>query len=412
MRRVVVTGRGVISSLGNDIESFSQNLMKGISGIGPITHFDTTDFKAKLAAEVKGFDPVDYGISPKDARHMDAFTQYALGAARQAMDSSRLAGKIDPDRFGVYVGSGVGGMETFVEQTHRLADRGPERVSPFFITMIISNMAAGQIAIEYGAQGPTLPIVTACATSANTIGEAYRAIAHDYADAILAGGAEATVVPLSIAGFTTCKALSLSDDPARSLMPFDKDRGGFVMGEGAGMLLLEEREHALGRGAHILGEICGYGNTCDAHHVTAPKPDGSSAAKAIAMAVKQASLESQDLVYINAHGTGTPLNDATETRAIKTALGEMAYQALISSTKAMTGHMLGAAGAIESIVCLLALEQGLIPPTVHHYTADPECDLDYVPGVARKIQATLALNTSLGFGGHNACLAFRSHKEG
>ncbi|MDR2515093.1 MAG: beta-ketoacyl-ACP synthase II [Christensenellaceae bacterium] len=408
MRRVAITGLGAITPIGNSVQAFYQSLLAGACGIGPITHFDASAFKAKLAAEVKDFDPDLFGMPPKRSRHLDLFAQYALAAAKQAAEDSGICGAVAPERLGVYVGSGIGGMNTFLNQANQLRDRGPERVSPFFITMLIGNIAAGQIAIEYGALGPSLPTVTACATSANAIGEAYRAIAHGYADAIIAGGAEATIEPLSVAGFINCQALSLADDPLVASIPFDRRRSGFVMGEGAGILVLEELENAQKRGARIYGELCGYGNTLDGYHITAPRPDGSGAARAMAMAAEQAGLQGGERLYINAHGTSTPLNDASETLAIKLALGEEQARAVkISSTKSMTGHMLGAAGAVEAIASLLALNSGIIPPTIGYHEPDPECDLDYTANAAVEFRPEIALSTSLGFGGHNACLAFR-----
>ncbi len=385
MRRVVVTGLGAITPVGKDINSFWDSLTAGKHGIAPITRFDTTDYKAKLAAEVKDFSPADYYTDKSEMRRTDLFAQYAMGAAVQAMADSGIEGKIDGTRLGVYVGSGIGGMSTFVSETLKLESRGPGRVSPFFIPMMISNMAAGTIAIRFGAKGPTLPVVTACATSSNTVGEAYRAVAHGYADAILAGGSEATVCPLAI----------------------DAERCGFVMGEGAGMLLLEEYEHALARDAKIYAELVGYGNTCDAYHITAPHPEAEGAARAFALAIEQAGITPDDKVYINAHGTSTPMNDRAETIAIKTALGSAAENALVSSTKSMTGHMLGAAGAVEAIASVLALHTGVLPPTVGYRVADPECDLDYIPNQARRAEVGFALSSSLGFGGHNAVLAFK-----
>ena len=408
MKNVVVTGMGIISPVGLNINDFFENLCAGKCAIAPITRFDTEGFKVKLAAEVKGFDPVDFGMTTRNARHMDLYTQFAMAAAKQAVDDSGVAGAIDPERLGVYVGSGIGGMHTFVTEDRKLLERGPDRVSPFFIPMMISNMAAGTIAIEYDAQGVCLPAVTACATSTTTIGEAYRAIAHGYADAIITGGAEATIEPLAVAGFTSSQAVSLSDDPLAASLPFDKKRAGFVMGEGAAMMILEEEEHAKARGARIYARICGYGNTCDAYHMTAPKPDGTSAAKAVKIAAEHAGISADDSVYINAHGTGTPMNDKTETVAIKLALGEeAARKAAISSTKSMTGHMLGATGAAEAIVSIMALNAGVIPPTIGLNDSDPDCDLDYTPNVAVKRAITLALSPSFGFGGHNGCLAFR-----
>ena len=411
MNRVVVTGMGIISPVGNDIPTYQDSLLNGVCGIDDITRFDTTDYKAKLAAEVKGFDPEAYGIAKKDARRMDLYSQYAMAAAKQAVEDSDIVGKVAPEQFGVYVGSGIGGMHTFVTETQKLLEKGPNRVSPFFIPMMISNMAAGNIAMAYDARGATLPVVTACATSTNALGEAYRTIKHGYATALIAGGSEATIEPLAVAGFCSCQALSLSEDKTRASIPFDKERNGFIMGEGAAILVLEEREHAIARGAKIYAEVVGYGNTCDAYHITAPRPDGASAAAAIAGAAKEAQINEADVVYVNAHGTSTPLNDASETVAIKLALGEdKAKKAMISSTKSMTGHMLGAAGAAEAIASIVAITSGKVPPTIGYEVADPDCDLDYVPNEAREAAVTLALSTSLGFGGHNACIALRPHK--
>ena len=407
VRRVVITGMGVISPIGSDVSAFEESLFAGRCGIGKITRFDTTGYKVTVAAEVKGFDPELYDMEKGDARRMDLFSQYAMAAAHQAVKDSGIEGHIDPERLGVYVGSGIGGMHTFVAETEKLLSRGPSRVSPLYIPMMISNIASGNIAIRYNAQGPSLPVVTACATSTNAIGEAFRAIRHGYADAIIAGGAEASIEPLAVAGFTSCKALTDSGDPELASLPFDARRGGFVMGEGAGVVVLEEYEHAVSRGAYIHAEIVGYGNTCDAHHITAPHPEGEGGARAIRLAVQEAGgLEGQ--VYINAHGTGTPMNDCTETMAIKKALGEEAARAaLISSTKSMTGHMLGAAGGAECIASVLALKKGVLPPTIHLDSPDPECDLDYIPNKARAVQAEYALSISLGFGGHNGVIALR-----
>ena len=407
MRRVVVTGLGAITPVGKDINSFWDSLTAGKHGIAPITRFDTTDYKAKLAAEVKDFSPADYYTDKSEMRRTDLFAQYAMGAAVQAMADSGIEGKIDGTRLGVYVGSGIGGMSTFVSETLKLESRGPGRVSPFFIPMMISNMAAGTIAIRFGAKGPTLPVVTACATSSNTVGEAYRAVAHGYADAILAGGAEATILPLAVAGFTNLKALSEETDPEKASLPFDARRKGFVLGEGAGILALEEYEHAKARGAHIHAEIVGYGNTCDAYHITAPHPQAVGGAQALRLAMQEAG-EPHGALYINAHGTGTPMNDKLETLAIKNALGEArAREALISSTKSMTGHMLGAAGGVEAIASVMALEEGVLPPTIHLDEPDPECDLNYLPHTALRAQAEMAVSLSLGFGGHNAAIAIR-----
>ena len=409
MNRVVVTGLGVISPVGNDVAAFWQSLIEGKCGIGPITAFDSTEYKVKIAAEVKDFDPLQY-LDKAEARKQDRFSQFAVAAASQAMADSGLesGSNIDSFRLGVYIGTGTGGMQSFLTESAKLLEKGPSRTSPFFIPMMIGNMAAGNVALRFHAQGPSLPIMTACATSTNAIGEAYRTIKHGYADAVIAGGAEATIVSLAVSGFTNCMALTQNPDPTCASVPFDKRRNGFVMGEGAGVIILEEYEHAVARGAHIYGEVCGYGNTNDAHHMTAPDPDAKGSSRAIQMAVEEAGLTDTDQIYINAHGTSTPLNDKTETKAIKLALGEeTACKAHISSTKSMTGHMLGAAGGVEAIATVLALQYGIIPPTIGYAEPDPDCDLDYTPNHAVKADVTLGISTSLGFGGHNGCLAFR-----
>lgn len=406
MKRVVITGLGVLSPIGNDVETFWNNLKNGVSGIDIIKTIDTSNIEIKVAGELKEFDPAAYGIDASTIRRSDRFTQYAMIASQQAMEDSQLT--INPERLGVYIGSGIGGMDTFVNQCNKMYQDGPRWVAPLFIPMVISNIAAGNVAIMHNAQGPTLPIVTACATATHSIGEAYRAIKHGYADAIIAGGAEASIHPLAISGFANMKALSKSTDPHAASLPFDKRRQGFVLAEGAGMLILEEYEHAKARGAKIYGEICGYGNTCDAYHVTAPMPGGEAAARAMRLAAEEANLTDQDLIHINAHGTGTPLNDKIETAAIKVAFGEeRARQILITSTKSMTGHGLGAAGGFEAIASVLALKDSIVSPTINLDDPDPECDLDYVPHTARKANITLALSNSLGFGGHNGTLAFR-----
>ena len=410
-RRVVVTGMGVISPVGNSIDVYWKNLVDGVCGIDYIKSFPTDDLPSKVAGEVKGFDPADYEIEPSFSRRQDKFTLYAVAAAWQAMKQSGLdakeGGNIDPSRLGVYVGSGVGGFATQVRETEKMISEGPRWVSPLFIPTMISNIAAGNIAIRNNACGPCLPVSTACATSTHTIGEAYRAIKHGYADAIIAGGSEAVVLPLAIAGFANAKALSKAEDPLRASLPFNRNRAGFVLGEGAAILILEEYEHAMARGAEILAEICGYGNTCDAYHVTAPRPDGTTQARAIRMALDEAGYRSEDVIYINAHGTGTPLNDVGETMAFKLALGEDAYKAHISSTKGHTGHLLGAAGAVEAVASVLALMNATVPPTLGLDETDPECDLDYTPNRAMEVKLTMAVSDSLGFGGHNACIAFR-----
>lgn len=405
MKRVVITGMGIVSPIGNDISSFWDNLKNGVCGIGEITSFPIDDFPVRMAGEVKNFNPEDYGIDKSLIRRSDLFTHYALVAAKQAMEDSKL--EIQPERLGVYIGSGVGGIHTFYAESKKLLENGMGWVSPLFIPTMISNIAAGNVAISHQAQGPCLPIVTACATGTHSLGEAYRAIKHGYADAIIAGGTEASVVPLAVGGFANAKALSRSTDPLSASIPFDKRRQGFVLSEGAGVLILEEYEHAKARNATIYAEICGYGNTCDAYHYTAPRPDGVTAGRAIKLALDEANYTSDDVLYINAHGTSTPLNDKTETLAIKAALGEDARKVQISSTKSMTGHMLGAAGGVELIASVLALQESIIPPTIGLKEPDPECDLDYVPLVARKSDITIAISNSLGFGGHNACVAIR-----
>lgn len=405
MRRVVITGLGVISPVGNNTADYWNSLANGKCGIGFISRFDTTDYKVKIAAEVKNFDPLLY-MDKNEARHADLYAQYAMAAAVQAMEDSGLK-DIAPERLGVYVGSGIGGMNTLVNESKKLYEFGPRKVSPFFVPMMISNIAAGNIAIRFNAQGPCLPVVTACATSSHAIGEAFRTIKYGYADAVIAGGAEASIVPLAVAGFTNMTALSTKNEPLESSIPFDKRRDGFVMGEGAGILILEEYENALKRGAKIYAEVTGYANTCDAYHMTAPHPEAISGANAIVNSVKEAGISDTDMIYINAHGTSTQMNDKAETVAIKRAFGERAYQIAVSSTKSMTGHMLGAAGAVEAIACVLAMQNKKIPPTIGYKESDPDCDLDYVPNTARDQNIDLALSLSLGFGGHNACLAFK-----
>lgn len=406
MNRVVVTGMGVLSPVGNDVQTFWENIKAGTCGIGPITRFDTTDYRVKVAAEVRDFDPRKYMEKP-DVLRSDLYTQFAVAAACQAVGDSGICGTVDPERIGVYIGTGIGGIATFMDEHKKLLERGPKRVSPYFIPMMIANMASGTIAMRFQCRGPALPAVTACASGSNAIGEAMRLIRHGYADAMIAGGAEATVNALAAAGFSNMQALSFSEDPLNASLPFDARRTGFVMGEGAGVLVLEEHERAKARGAHIYAELAGYGSTSDAYHMTAPHPEAIGAAKAIADAWAEAGLDT-DSVYINAHGTGTLMNDKVETLALKKALGEeRARKAAISSTKSMTGHMLGAAGAVEAIVSVLALTEGVAPPTIGLCEPDPECDLDYTPLKARAAQFDAALSASLGFGGHNACLAFK-----
>ncbi|MCR4996940.1 MAG: beta-ketoacyl-ACP synthase II [Butyrivibrio sp.] len=408
MCRVVVTGMGVISPVGNDIDTFWESLKAGKCGVDKIKRFDASGLKVSLDAEVKEFEPKKYYDTVQEIRKSDLFMQYAMAAARQAVEQSGiLESELDKERFGVYIGSGIGGINTTIRETRKLDEKGPEMVSPFFVPMMISNMAAGAVSIKFGAKGPTLPIVTACATSTHTIGEAYRVIKHGYADAIIAGGSEASINELAMAGFINCQALNLSEDPSEGSIPFDKRRGGFVMGEGAGILILEEYEHAKKRGAKIYAEVVGYGNTSDAYHITAPDPEGDGAVRAIQAAVNEAKVSDSDEIYFNAHGTGTNLNDAMETKAIKKVFGKKAYDIHISSTKSMTGHMMGATGAVEAIASVLALNDGIIPPTINYKEKDEECDLNYTVNKAEEVAVDYAISTSLGFGGHNACIAFK-----
>lgn len=406
-RRVVVTGLGAITPLGKTVAQTWSALKEGKNGIAPITLFDTTDYKAKLGAQVKDYDALDY-MEKSETLRTDRYTQFALIAAQQAVEESGIVGNVEPERMSVYMGVGIGGIGTFETEHTKLMEKGPRRVSSLFVPMMIPNMAAGMIAIRYDCRGSVLPAVTACASGSNAIGEAMRLIRHGYADAVITGGAEAAICASAVAGFVNMHALSTAEDPDAASLPFDSRRGGFVMGEGAVALVLEEYEHAKARGAKIYGEICGYGVTCDANHITAPHPEGRGGAQAMMDAMREAGYRESDVVYVNAHGTGTPMNDKLETMAIKKALGEeAAKRAFISSTKSMTGHMLGAAGAVEAMACILALQEGVIPPTINLREQDPECDLNYVPNVAIRQEIDLALSNSLGFGGHNACLAFR-----
>lgn len=407
MKRVAVTGMGIISPVGNDIGSYWESLKNGKCGIDFLTRFENPDIPVKVAAEVKDFDPFKYYETKADVRHADLTMQYAIAAAEEAVLKSGIKDNVEPERFGVYIGSGIGGMTTFLEEHNNLLNRGPSRVSPYFIPKLISNMPAGVVSIRHGAKGPTLPIVTACATSTNTVGEAFHAIRYGYADAIIAGGTEAAINELGIAGFVNCKALSLSDDPNAASLPFDNRRGGFVMGEGAAMLILEEYEHAKKRGAKIYAEVKGYGNTADAYHMTAPAPDGEGAIRAIRLAKDEAGLDcAPEEIYFNAHGTGTHMNDLMETQAIKAVFGEDAYKIHISSTKSMTAHMLGATGAAEAIAGVLAMNDNVVPPTINLNEPDPELDLDYTPNKAVEADIKYVISTSLGFGGHNGCLVF------
>lgn len=418
-RRVVITGVGVITPLGNNVDTFWSNLVDGVCGIDFIKECSTENLPVKIAGEVKNFDPKEFGLPANATRKNDRYALFAMAAANQAMADSGLkvveteeelqgANSILSDKVGVYIGSGIGGMITFVNETTKMIAEGPQWISPLFIPMMISNIAAGNVAIAHKATGPCLPIVTACATGTHSIGEAFRAIKHGYADAIITGGAEATITPLAIGAFANSKALSRSEDPKKASLPFNQNRQGFVMGEGAGVLVLEEYDRAVARGANIYAEVCGYGNTCDAYHYTAPRPDGSCAARAFKEALNEASYKVGEVLHINAHGTGTPLNDKSETAAIKIALGEEeARRAHICSTKSMTGHLLGAAGGVELIAAALALKNSIVPPTIGLDQKDPECDLNYTPNKANKVDLTMALSSSLGFGGHNACVALR-----
>lgn len=406
-RRVVVTGLGAITPVGNNAKDTWESLKNGKNGIGSISLFDTEKLKAKLAAEVKGFDPKEY-LEVNDVLRTDRYAQFAVAAAQQAVDESGVEGTVEPERFAVFFGTGIGGIGTFEKEHTKLMERGPRRVSPLFVPMMIANMAAGMIAIRHDCRGTAMPAVTACASGSNAIGEAMRMIRHGYADAVITGGAEASINASAVAGFANMLALSTSENPDEASLPFDKRRGGFVIGEGAVALVLEEYEHAKERGAKIYGEVCGYGSTCDAYHITAPHPEARGGARAMTDAMGEAGYSEEDIVYVNAHGTGTPMNDVVETLAIKKALGEeAARKAYVSSTKSMTGHMLGAAGALEALACLQALNEGIIPPTINLLEQDEECDLNCVPNSALKADITLALSNSLGFGGHNACLAFR-----
>lgn len=406
-RRVVVTGLGAVTPIGNTVPEMWQAMLDGVCGVGPITLFDTTGYKAKLGAEVKNFNPRDY-MEKADTLRTDRFTQFAIASAVQAVEESGIVGAVDPERLAVYYGSGIGGITTFSNEHTKLLTRGPQWVSPYLIPMMIANMAAGMIAIRFDARGAAMPSVTACASGSNAIGEALRAIRHGYADAVITGGSEAGIADCGVAGFANMKALSTAEDPDAASLPFDRRHRGFVIGEGGAALVLEEYEHALNRGARIYGEVAGYGVTCDAYHMTAPLPDAAGGARAMRLALEEAGYMPEDRVYVNAHGTGTPLNDTGETKAIKQAFGEeKAGEVLVSSTKSMTGHMLGAAGAVEAIACLKTLETGWIAPTIHLEEPAEGCDLNYVPNRAVQADVTLCVSNSFGFGGHNACLAFR-----
>jgi len=413
-RRVVVTGLGLVTPIGNDVGSTWSALLEGKSGAAMITHFDPTpDFDVRFACEVKGFEPELY-MERKEIRRTDRFAQLAIAAAHQAVEDSGLfaGGSVDLDRVGVLIGSGIGGIATFEDQARTMIERGPQRISPFFVPMFIADIAAGHVSMRYGARGPNFCTVSACASSAHAVGEAYRIIQRGEADAMITGGAEATVTPLTMAGFAAMKALSRrNDSPETASRPFDKTRDGFVLGEGSGMLILESLEHAQARGARILGEIVGFGQSADAYHLTAPAPEGAGAQSAMRLALEDAGAAIDDVDYINAHGTSTPPNDLNETLAIKAVFGEHAYRLVVGSTKSMTGHLLGAAGAVEAVICILTCRSGVIPPTINFSEQDPELDLDYAHNRRVERQVRLALSNSFGFGGHNACLAFRGWSD-
>lgn len=410
-RRVVITGMGALTPVGNDLETFWNGIKDGKCGIDFIKTFDVSNFKAKVAGELKDFNIEDY-MDKKEAKRMDKYCQYAMVAAEEAVKNSNLdIESLNKERFGVIIGSGIGGLETITVEYKKLMEKGPNRVSPFMIPMIIGNIAAGNVAIKYGAKGVCSTVVTACATGTNAIGEAFEMIKSGRADVIIAGGCEAPIVDIAMAGFSSLTALTKSEDPLRASIPFDKERNGFVMGEGAGIVILESLDHAKSREAKIYGEMLGYGATCDAFHITQPSPDGEGAARAMKMAIEEAQIEASDISYINAHGTSTPYNDKFETLAIKSVFGEDAYKIPISSTKSMIGHLLGAAGAVEAIVCIKSLEEGFIPPTIGLKIQDEDCDLDYVPNVGRTKQLKYALSNSLGFGGHNASILLKKWEE-
>jgi 3-oxoacyl-[acyl-carrier-protein] synthase II len=406
-RRVVITGLGVVTPLGHQLEVFWNNLISGQCGIDKITSFDAAAFDTKIAGEVKNFDPAPAFPSPKEIRRTDRYSQFGVYAGWQALlDSGLDLEKENRDEIGVIIGSGIGGLKTTAEQHNILVERGPGRLSPFMIPMLISNMASGLFSMFYNLRGPNFATCSACATANHAIGEAWRAIKMGDAPVMFAGGAEAAIVPVGIGGFCAMRAMSTrNDDPKHASRPFDKERDGFVMGEGAGVVVLEELEHAKKRGAKIYCEVTGYGNTADAYHLTAPSPDGEGAARCMKMALKTGGLKIEDVSYINAHGTSTPQGDACETQAIKTVFGELAKKIAVSSTKGATGHMLGAAGAIETAVCALAIKNGVVPPTINYQVPDPECDLDYVPNTAREMKVNAIINNSFGFGGHNASIA-------
>ncbi|WP_270171921.1 beta-ketoacyl-ACP synthase II [Paenibacillus sp. SYP-B4298] len=410
-QRVVVTGMGVMTSLGHDLDVFWGNLLEGKSGISEIEAFDVSAYPTRIAAEIKNFEPEQFGIDKKEARRMDRFVQFAAVASLKAIENAalKIGDGVDPERVGIMIGSGIGGLGTWEDQHNILLEKGPKRVSPFFIPMMIANMASGQVSILTGAKGPNSTAVTACATGTHSIGDSYKMIQRGEADVMICGGAEATIRPTGIAGFCSMRAMSTrNDEPQQASRPFDTARDGFVMGEGAGVLVLESLEHALARGAKIYGEVIGYGMSGDAHHMTEPDPDG--AARCMVRALKDAGIAPEDVDYINAHGTSTPVGDISETKAVKKAFGDHAYKVAVSSTKSMTGHLLGAAGGVEAVILGLTLSNGIIPPTINLDNQDPECDLDYVPNVARRSDVQTAMSNSFGFGGHNATIIMRKYE--
>ena len=410
-RRVVITGLGAITPIGNNVQDFWKGIKEGKCGIDEITHFDTADYKVKLAAEVKNYNPEDY-FDRKSAKRLDTFSQFAIIAAKEAWNDSKLDKETENmERVGVILGSGIGGLETMEREMTNIHEKGPDRVSPMFIPMNIANMAAGNVAIELGAKGESIAMVTACASGTHCIGESFRMIKNGYQDVVIAGGTEATITPIGIAGFTNIKALSQATDKNRASIPFDKERNGFVMGEGAGIVILEELEHALKRNAKIYAEVVGYGATSDAYHITSPAPGGEGGARAMKIAMEEANATPEEITYINAHGTSTHLNDSCETSAIKTALGDASKTVMVSSTKGHTGHLLGAAGGVEAVVCAKSVEEGFVPATINYKVPDEECDLDVVPNEGRKVDVKYAMSNSLGFGGHNATILLKKYEK-
>ena len=409
-RRVVITGLGAITPVGNNVQEFWKGIKEGKCGIDEITLFDTTNFKVKLAAEVKGYNPEEY-FDRRAAKRLDRFSQFAIVAAKEAWNDSKLdKEKEDMERVGVILGSGIGGLATMEEDISNLIQKGPDRVSPMFIPMTICNMAAGNVAIELGAKGESISMVTACASGTHCIGESFRMIKNGYQNIVISGGTEASITPVGIAGFTNIKAPSQATDKNRASIPFDQERSGFVMGEGAGIVILEELEHALKRGAKIYAEVAGYGATSDAYHITSPAPGGKGGARAMKIAMEEAGAKPEDITYINAHGTSTHLNDSCETQAIKTALGEASKKVMVSSTKGNTGHLLGAAGGVEAVVCAKSVEEGFVPATINYRVPDEECDLDVVPNEGRNVEVKYAMSNSLGFGGHNASILLKKYE--